>query len=146
MSPRWLHWPASAAPNWRVDALCGTKSGTNNDTLMALTSIVESGETANFTPYAFSPVRRSLYTYIEFMVTVESSGAFADAATFVSSTSNRTYSLSVDGVSYNFETVTEVTSGALLRVEMRHSTSTVVQTFWDDLDSGDALVFTVTYA
>ena len=146
MSPRWLHWPAavSAGQFWQVDALCGTKAG--NDAEMALSSIVETGETANFNAYAFGPVRRSLTnTFIEFMISIQSGGAYSNAADFLSATSLRSYSVSVDGIELVATSVTEVDATSLLRIRFNNTSSTVIDDFWNDLDLGDSFVFRMEY-
>ena len=137
--------PAIAAgENWRVDALCGTKNGTDNE--MSLTSIAESGETANFNVYAFNPVRRpGAYTYIDFLMVIDTGGAYSGVSNFQSSTTNRQYSMSVDGVVLSHTSVTEVVaSSTLLRVRLNCSAANG-QAFWDDLDTSDDFVFTLTY-
>jgi hypothetical protein len=133
-----------AGENWRVDALCGLKNGNDNE--MSLTSITESGESANFNVYSFYPVRRSLgYTFIEFMMLVDTGGAYSSVSNFQSSTTNRQYSMSVDSVLLSHTSVTEiVASSTLLRVRLNCSAANG-QAFWDDLDTGDAFVFTLTY-
>jgi len=137
--------PAVAAgENWRVDALCGAKSG--NDLEMSLTSIVESGETGNFNVHFFNPVRRNIgYLYIEFMMVIDTGGAYSSVSDFQSSTTNRQYSMSVDGVVLSHTSVTEVVfSSTLLRVRLLCSAANG-QAFWDDLDTSDDFVFTLTY-
>ena len=138
--------PAVAAgENWRVDALCGTKSG--SDVQMSLTSISESGETANFDVYSTgNPVRRSSdYTFIEFLMLIDTGGAYSSVSNFQSSTTNRRYSVSVDAVTLSHTSVTEVeASSTLLRVRLNCSAANG-QAFWDDLDTNDDFVFTLTY-
>jgi len=135
--------PAVAAgENWRVDALCGTPTTTR----MTLTSITESGESANFDVYSFNPVRRADdNTYIEFLISIDTGGAYSSVSNFQSSTTNRQYSMSVDSVLLSHTSVTEVASSStLLRVRLNCSAANG-QSFWDDLDTSDDFVFTLTY-
>jgi hypothetical protein len=131
-----------AGENWRVDALCGTKSGAE----MSLASISESGETANFNVYGSYPVRRnSSYTYIELLMAIDTGGAYSSVSNFQSSTTNRQYSMSVDAVTLSHTSVTEVVgSSTVLRVRLNCSGANG-QAFWDDLDTNDDFVFTLTY-
>ena len=133
-----------AGENWRVDALCGTKDGT--DLNLPLTSISESGETANFNVYGSNPVRRSsAYTYIEFLMVIDTGGAYSSVSNFQSSTTNRRYSVSVDAVTLSHTSITEVVgSSTVLRVRLNCSAANG-QAFWDDLDTNDDFVFTLTY-
>jgi hypothetical protein len=145
MSPRWLYWPAASGPNWQVNALCGTKIATDRE--MSLTSVVESGETSNFDSFASNTVRRdAAYIYIEFLLVIDTSGDYASVSDFQSSTSGRTYSMSVDGVVLAHTSVTEVVaSSTVLRVRLNCSAANG-QTFWDDLDTGDAYTFSLSYS
>jgi len=113
---------------------------------MSLTSQVETGETANFTAYGSSTVRNdATFTYIEFMLTVESGGAYSSANDFLASTTNRTYLMSVDGSVLSHTSVTEQGgTGTLCRIRLNAATA-VCQAFWNDLDTGDAFVFTISY-
>jgi hypothetical protein len=133
-----------AGENWRVDALCGTKNV--SDSQMSLTSITESGESANFNVNTFNPVRRADgNTYIEFLMVVDTGGAYSSVSNFQSSTTNRQYSMSVDSVLLSHTSVTEVeATSTLLRVRLNCSAANG-QAFWDDLDTSDDFVFTLTY-
>jgi hypothetical protein len=135
---------ATAAPNWQVDATCGPK--TSSDREMSLTSISETGEVDNFNVSGSSPVRRPVsYFYIELLVRVLASGDYSSVTDFLASTSNRTYSMSVDGEPLVFTSTTEINaSSTLLRVRLNCS-AFEGQKFWDDLDVGDAYVFTLSY-
>lgn len=134
----------SAGPNWQVDATCGTK--TANDREMSLTSITETGETGNFNVGSSNPVRRGgSHEYIELLILIDTSGDYASVSDFQSSTSGRTYSMSVDNVALAHTSVTEIAaSSTVLRVRLNCSTAEG-QTFWDDLDQGDDFEFTLSY-
>ena len=136
--------PVSAGPNWQVDATCGIKLA--SDVEMSLTSVTESGETGNFNVYGSNPVRRNTaYTYIEMLMLIQTSGAYSSVSDFQTSTSGRTYSMSVDSVVLAHTSITEVAAtSTLLRVRLNCSAANG-QAFWDDLDTGDAFKFTLSY-
>ncbi len=144
MSPHVQFIPASAAVNWRVDATCGLKNDADRE--MSLTSITETGEDSNFNVSGISPVRRpGSYFYVELLVRVLGSGTYSSVTDFLASTSNRAYTMSVDGEALVSTSVTEVNaSSTLLRVRLNCS-AFEGQKFWDDLDTGDDYVFTLSY-
>lgn len=136
---------ATASPNWQVDATCGLKNSADRE--MSLTSITESGEASNFNVSGISPVRRpGSYFYVELLVRVLGSGEYSSVSDFLASTSDRTYTMSVDDEPLVSTSVTEVNaSSTLLRVRLNCS-AFEGEKFWDDLDTGDAYQFTLTYS
>ena len=135
----------TTSPNWQVDATCGVK--TSSDREMGLTSITESGEVDNFNVPGSNPIRRPVsYFYVEILLRVLGSGDYSSVSDFLASTSDRTYTMSVDDEPLVFTSVTEVNaSSTLLRVRLNCS-AFEGEKFWDDLDTGDAYQFTLTYS
>jgi hypothetical protein len=144
-SVQFIPAPATTDPNWSVAATCGVK--TSSDREMGLTSIAESGEVDNFNVSGSNPIRRPVsYFYVEILLRVLGSGAYSSVSDFLASTSDRTYAMSVDNEPLVFTSVTEVNASAtLLRVRLNCS-AFEGQKFWDDLDTGDAYSFTLTYS
>jgi hypothetical protein len=135
----------TTSPNWQVDATCGVK--TSSDREMGLTSITESGEVDNFNVSGSNPIRRPVsYFYVEILLRVLGSGEYSSVSDFLASTSDRTYTMSVDDEALVFTSVTEVNaSSTLLRVRLNCS-AFEGEKFWNDLDTGDAYQFTLTYS
>ena len=135
----------SAVPNWQADATCGIKNW--NDREMSLTSVTESGETGNFNLYTSNPVRRaSNYTAIQMFVVIQTSGDYSSVSDFQTSTSSRTYSMSVDNIELAHTSVAEIALNATLLVISLNCSAANGQAFWDDLDNGDAFKFTINYS
>lgn len=130
--------PATSGPNWQMLADISSVATER----AALTNILESGETSNFTTYAFNPVRTDLTrSYIEFMFRAL---GWANG-TFGTATSNRVYTYEINGLSVPHTSITEIfpSGNNLARIRFNGSLST----FWStNVVVGNSVAFSVTYS
>ena len=138
--------PASASATfWQIDATCGNKSA--NDLEMGLSSPTETGNTASFDQYLSNPVRRQLYwNFIEHLFLIDVTGDFASVGDFQASTSNRVYTMSIDGVLFNPTSVTEIRSSSTLMRARFNASPATVQAYWNAITYGDSYRFTLSYS